>query len=95
MATKNTSTENPTADSETPLENHVVVPHQSKPKADAVQAEPNEDETTKENFVEKVKKTLTNKKVVAGVASVALIAVGAFVVRNRSNDTMEDETTSD
>ena len=94
MAAKNTSTDNPAADSETPLEeqNHVVVPHQATPKTSEVA----EEDTETMSFSDKAKQALTNKKFLAGVTSVALIAVGAFVVKKRNeNTTTEDEPTSD
>lgn len=92
MAAKNTSTETTAADSETPLEDKVVVPHQKPtPKTEEIQ-----EENIELSFKEKAKKALTNKKFVAGVASVVLIAAGAVLVKKRSeSDETEDQTVSD
>jgi hypothetical protein len=85
MAAK--STENNAAETETVEE--TKVPHQAdKPKLEVIEGE-------KVPFAVKAKSILTNKKVLAGVSSVALIAAGVFVVRKRNEDVSEDEVTSD
>ena len=67
------------------------IPHQAdKPKLEVIDGE-------KVSFADKAKGFLTNKKFLAGVSSVVLIAAGVLVVkkRNENENVSEDEVTSD
>jgi hypothetical protein len=68
----------------------VKIPHQhDAPRLEVIEGE-------KVSFAEKAKSVLRNKKFLAGVSSVALIAAGVFVVnKKRNEDVSEDEVTSD
>lgn len=65
------------------------VPHQAD--APVLELVPDENES----FADKAKAILRNKKFLAGVSSVVLIAAGVVVVRKRNENVSEDEVTSD
>lgn len=84
MATKSTD------NVETETAEDVKIPHQN----DAPDLEVLEGGKT--SFADKAKNVLRNKKFLTGVSSVALIAVGVFVVNKKRNEEVsEDEVTSD
>lgn len=68
----------------------VKVPHQQDaPHLEVIEGEGG-------SFAEKAKNILRNKKFLAGVSSVTLIAAGVFVVnKKRNEDASEDEVVSD
>lgn len=89
MAAK--GTENNVVETEKTSAEDVKVPHQKdKPVLEVIEGD-NENPT----LVEKAKGLLRNKKFIAGVSSVVLIAVGVVVVRNRNEDVSEDEVVTD
>jgi hypothetical protein len=74
-----------------------VIPHQvaneKTSKNDPAVVVESEEETP--TFMNKIKNLRNNKKFVAGVSAVVLVAFGAFVVNKRNSAVdMEDETTS-
>lgn len=88
MVTK--GTENHVAETETPVE-EIKVPHQKdKPTLEIV-----DDSDIELSFAEKAKGLLRNKKFLAGVSSVVLIAAGVLVVKKRNENVSEDEVTTD
>lgn len=89
MAAKN-STENHVVEGETTDE--AKVPHQAgKPELELVSAV----EGDTPSLTEKAKNALRNKKFLAGATSVVLIAVGAVIIKVRSQSSAEDEITTD
>lgn len=90
MAAKN-STDNNVVEAESAED--VKVPRQGQAKLEVVEVEAVDAETP--SFSEKAKNVLRNKKVIAGVASVILIAAGALIVKKRSDATDEGEVVSD
>lgn len=84
MAAK--STENASVTAETTVDEEVKVPHQNhQPTLEVIEGE-------KVSFSERTKGVLSNKKFVAGVASVVAIAVGVLVVnKKRGEDVPESE----
>lgn len=94
MATKNT--DNTAAERETVAEEEASaakIPHQAdKPHLEVVEGTVVDDRS----LTEKVKGVFTNKKFLAGVSSVVLIAAGVLVVNKKRNENVsEDEVTSD
>lgn len=89
MATK--GTENHVAETETPVE-EIKVPHQkNKPTLELI----TDGSDTESSFINKAKGFLRNKKFLAGVSSVVLIAAGVLVVKKRNENVSEDEVTTD
>lgn len=89
MAAKN-STENQVVEGETAEE--AKVPHQAgKPDLELVPAV----EGDTPSLSDRAKNMLRNKRFLAGVSSVVLIAVGAAVIRIRNQNSAEDEITTD
>lgn len=89
MAAK--GTENNVVETEKIPAEDVKVPHQKdKPVLEVI-----EGDNEKLSLIEKTKGLLRNKKFIAGLSSVALIAVGVVVVRNRNENVSEDEVVTD
>jgi hypothetical protein len=91
VAAKNVDTEETTVGAEIP--HQVANEKPSNTKNDPAVVVENENETP--TFMDKIKNLRNNKKLVAAVSTVVLVAVGAVIVKKRNSAVdMEDETAS-